>query len=310
MNHPRLKSAVLVAAVAALGVGVSLYALSRELSPNSTPLSVSFTTPLVSISPVATFAATTTQPKITWSTTSVNIILSPGESTSSDLTFTSSQNLTNVTLGVVPQIAPFVAVQPSTISSLAANQTQSVHLSMAIAAATAFGTYDGTLRLKSGATTFPQTLKVSLSVVQTPLILAIPPGFQANSAVITQGGPIALNNFGNHYQEGGIIPAGGAEIDVTSLHLPHPPLDNFIANELEGATIVSSNSVVIAGSSGTEVVYTDSYTPTLTYKNIAVYVPHAGLLYKFYLSYRAGDSLEGQFVTAFQQILSSIQFAT
>jgi len=110
--------------------------------------------------------ATLTQPKITWSTTSVSVILSPGESTSSDLTFTSSQNLTNVSLGVVTQIAPFVTVQPSSISSLAANQTQSVHLSIGIPTNAKFGTCDGTIQLKSGTTTFPQTVKIVVNVWQ------------------------------------------------------------------------------------------------------------------------------------------------
>ncbi len=155
MNNPRLKSVVLVGALALVVVGVSLFVLGREPSPSPTPSPASLS---------ATFAAATTQPKITWSTTSINVILSPGESTSSDLTFTSSQTLTNVTLSVVPQIAPFVTVQPNSIPSLATNQAQAVHLSIALATTTKFGTYDGTLQLKSGTTTFPQTVKVSINV--------------------------------------------------------------------------------------------------------------------------------------------------
>jgi uncharacterized membrane protein len=136
--------------------------------------------------------------------------LSPGESTSSDLTFTSSQNLTNVTLSVVPQIAPFVTVQPSSISSLAANQTQSVHLSIAIATTTAFGTYDGTLHLKRGTATFPQTVKVVVNVWQafadTSLGLSIkyPPNWfaqQATEAVtfsnVQASGPISESALQN-----------------------------------------------------------------------------------------------------------------
>ncbi len=99
--------------------------------------------PVVASPAVAALGTASSQPKITWSTTSINVILSPGESTSSNLTFTSSQQLTNVTLSVVPEIAPFVTVRPPSISSLSANQTQSVHLSIAIATTTAFGPMTG-----------------------------------------------------------------------------------------------------------------------------------------------------------------------
>src|SRR6266849_660615 len=138
--------------------------------------------PVVASPSVAALGTASSQPKITWSTTSINVILSPGESTSSDLTFTTSQKLTNVILSVVPQIAPFVTVQPSSISSLASNQTQSVHLSIAIATAAAFGTYDGTLQVKSGTTTFPQTVKVTVNVWHTytarfGLTIKYPPGW-------------------------------------------------------------------------------------------------------------------------------------
>ncbi len=147
--------------------------------------------PVVASPAVAALATASSQPKITWSTTSVNVILSPGESTSSDLTFTSSQKLTNVTLSVVPQIAPFVTVQPSSISSLAANQAQAVHLSIAIATNTAFGTYDGTLQLKSGTTTFPQTVKVVVNVWQAVgstslgVTLKIPPTYTTETSTFT-----------------------------------------------------------------------------------------------------------------------------
>ena len=159
MTDTQRKWLAVIASVAALVLIGSQFLFGASPIPSATPL--------VAYTAVPLSGTTSTQPKITWSTTSINIILSPGESTSSDLTFTSSQKLTNVALTVVPQIAPFVNVQPSSISSLAANQAQSVHLAIAIAAATAFGTYDGTIQLKSGTTTFPQTVKVVVNVWPT-----------------------------------------------------------------------------------------------------------------------------------------------
>jgi hypothetical protein len=87
---------------------------------------------------------------------------------------------------VVPQIAPFVTVQPSSISSLAANQVQSMHISIAIPSGITLGTYSGTIHVLSGSQTLPQTLKVTVNVWQ-PLTrpdigfsIKYPPGWTAN----------------------------------------------------------------------------------------------------------------------------------
>src|SRR2546425_10325078 len=111
MNNPRLKSVVLLATIAAVVAGVSLYVLARP-SPTPPHSSVPFPAPSISISPAATFVAATTQPKITWSTTSINVILSPGDSTSSNFTFTSTSNLQNVAIQAVSAIAGFLTIQP------------------------------------------------------------------------------------------------------------------------------------------------------------------------------------------------------
>ena len=103
-----------------------------------------------------------TQPKITWSHDSVEVILSPGESTTKDLTITSSQNLTNVVVDPVPEIAPFMTITPSTFSSVAANSPQSVRINFTIAQGATLGTYQGTIHLRIGTQTLPQTLKVSI----------------------------------------------------------------------------------------------------------------------------------------------------
>ncbi len=72
----------------------------------------------------------------------------------------------NVILEAVPEIAGFLTIQPSTFASVSANQAQPVHVSFSIPAGTTLGTYSGTVHLRVGSTTLPQTLKVVVNVWQ------------------------------------------------------------------------------------------------------------------------------------------------
>lgn len=52
-----------------------------------------------------------------------------------------------------------------------------------------------------------------LKVISTPVSvvsLAVPSGFRPDPRPLTLGGPLSLDNFSGTYQQGGIIPAGGA----------------------------------------------------------------------------------------------------
>lgn len=101
-------------------------------------------------------------PEITWSENSVEVILSPGESTSKDLTFTSNVALQNIIVESVPPIAAFVSVQPNDFAIVPAGQLQSVHLTFSIPANATLGAYDGTVHVRLGSQTLPQTLEVSV----------------------------------------------------------------------------------------------------------------------------------------------------
>src|SRR5437773_2212518 len=54
-----------------------------------------------------------TQPKITWSPTSVEVILSPGETSTKNFTFSSDQYLANAVIEPVPALAGFLNLQPN-----------------------------------------------------------------------------------------------------------------------------------------------------------------------------------------------------
>ena len=105
-----------------------------------------------------------TQPKITWMPKSTEIILSPGESTTQEFTFTSDQDLQNAVIEAVPGIAAFLSIQPTSFSSVQANQQQAVHITFSNPATASLGTFDGTIHIRIGNKTLPQTLKVLLNI--------------------------------------------------------------------------------------------------------------------------------------------------
>ena len=84
----------------------------------------------------------------------------------------------------------------------------------------------------------------------------IPAGWQWNQAPVALGGPLALNNFGSAYDRGGILPPGGAEIDLTRVDLPATPLREYIDRELAGATVESMGEIGVGGSLGMRVIWT------------------------------------------------------
>ncbi len=261
---------------------------------------------------VALRQAQSAPPSILWTPTNVTMVATPGANFSTQISFTNfgNQALNDITIEPVPELARFLTLKPSNFTSVQPGQFGLVTVSVAIPQGTALATYDGTIHVRQARQTLPRTLKISINVTSNAigLILSIPNGFQIDSQVLALGGPIALNNFGNQYQRGGIVPPGGAEIHILSIPLPAPPLSNFITNELQGATITSTSNIAVSGNSCTETFYTDSFGPTLTYNEISVYCPLGGILYKFNLAYRGGDALEAQFLTSFQQILTTTQF--
>ncbi len=107
------------------------------------------------------------QPKITWSEKQLNLQLSPGSGEVRQVTFTTDHNLQNVTIEAVPEIAGLVSLQPTTIANVFADQAQSVSLFFSIPTGTSFGLHEGTIHVRTGSQTLPQTLKVSIDVSQS-----------------------------------------------------------------------------------------------------------------------------------------------
>jgi hypothetical protein len=149
-----------LSAIAVLAIFAASLALVAGPSPSPSPSGSAV--PI----PVTQQSTTSTQPKIAWSTSSVQPILSPGESSSSALSFVSSGNLTNITVEAVPEIASFVTIRPSSFASVPAGQTQPIQITFSVPQGTTLGTYDGTIHVRAGSVTFPQTLKITINVWQ------------------------------------------------------------------------------------------------------------------------------------------------
>src|SRR5215510_3597541 len=71
-------------------------------------------------------------PPITWAPAAVTVTLTPGAHTTRIVSFTSSQNLTDVIVRVVPALAPMVQVAPAALSSITKGQPTALTLTLAV----------------------------------------------------------------------------------------------------------------------------------------------------------------------------------
>jgi hypothetical protein len=109
------------------------------------------------------------QPKITWSSPDVYAGISSTTTVTKTLTFTSDQTLQGITVEAVPAIAPFVQIQPNTFTQVPAGQPQTVKLTFSAPSGAQFDAYDGTIHVRAGSRTLPQTLKASVTFAVVPL---------------------------------------------------------------------------------------------------------------------------------------------
>lgn len=182
MNH-RLIISLLVIFILATGIGAVVY-WEWPTSPGgghpSGTLS-SFSSPggRVGVGPAPAEAA----PKITWTPSRLQLALSQGQSRTVTATFSSDQALQNVTVEAVPAIAPFISIRPQIIPAVPATTPKSMSLAFTIAPTTRIGTYEGTVHVRDGRQTYPQTLKISLEIV-SPLGIDISTLMQRNQLAV------------------------------------------------------------------------------------------------------------------------------
>jgi hypothetical protein len=112
-----------------------------------------------------TAATESRPPTIIWSEPRILVNLSPGETLSKSVTFTSTFDLLNVSVEPVPEVANFLKIESNLFPQISANQPNVVQMNFNISSTTAVGMYEGTVHLRNGRRTLPQTLKVIINVV-------------------------------------------------------------------------------------------------------------------------------------------------
>ncbi|HEV2521301.1 MAG TPA: hypothetical protein VGT24_02875 [Candidatus Acidoferrales bacterium] len=153
-HHKRLTALVVLAVAILVG---ALYLVARPM-----PLATVPGVPPAQTGQTGSMSSTV--PKVTWSQSQMTVPLSPGESTSSQLSFTSNLGMNNVVVEPVPEIAQFLTIQPNSFASVPAGQAELVQVLFSIPEGTALGTFLGTVHIRIGSSTLPQTLKI---VIQT-----------------------------------------------------------------------------------------------------------------------------------------------
>jgi hypothetical protein len=131
---------------------------------------------IVSLIGAAVFAAGiafpfAAQPKVTWSPSTVYAGITSTTTVTKTLTFTSDQALIGVTVEAIPEIARFIQIQPNKFAHVPAGQPQTVQLIFSAPAASQFGAHDGTIHIRAGSSTLPQTLKTSVTFA----VVTLPP---------------------------------------------------------------------------------------------------------------------------------------
>lgn len=106
------------------------------------------------------------QPKVKWSEKQVVVELPQGGGATRQVKFTSNQNLQDAAVEAVPEIAGLVSTQPGHLASVFADQPQTVTLFFSAPADAPLGLREGTIHIRTGSRTIPQTLKVSVNVVK------------------------------------------------------------------------------------------------------------------------------------------------
>ncbi len=134
--------------------------------------------------------------------------------------------------------------------------------------------------------------------------VSVPAGWQWNAAVTNAGGPIAIDNFNHAHSSGGVVPPGGAEIEITRGQPLEGTLGSIIREETAGTSEASTRELTAGGVDAVRVAHQDSFGPNLRYSVVTYYMVKNGMLYKFYLNHHAGDPKGPDFVQTFDRLVA------
>jgi hypothetical protein len=132
--------------------------------------------------------------------------------------------------------------------------------------------------------------------------ISAPAGWTCNAPLLAAGGPIACANFAEPNATGGVLPPGGAEIEITSVARPMA-LDVYARGELRGVRDVKLQEAPVGGRPALRAAYTEQVAPGVSTDNQVYYVAQGNRLYKFYLTYHSGDAQAAALVRTWETVV-------
>lgn len=102
---------------------------------------------------------------IIWDPAKVNITLGLGDTKELIVSFKSKTSMQNVDLWIVPELQPFVRIEPSHFDIINADAKYNVLVHFSIPLTSKKELFEGTVHLRVRSVTYPQTLKINLNVV-------------------------------------------------------------------------------------------------------------------------------------------------
>jgi hypothetical protein len=235
---------------------------------------------LLSLSGPATLAA----PSISWSQQTISLTAFPGTATVANVTLTSAVDLANARLEVVPALARYLSVAPSSVTSLAINTPRLVTLTVSVPSTTPVGIYTGTVKVRSGSQTISAPLAIVLSVIAPSAVTA--PGtvsvptvdrvahdnvygvpYVSDEAVIALDAPLACTDIGAAVaSEGGVFL--GSDPGLNACQVRFPGFTNSSQLDHAIASLSRTTGVRFAGRS-----WIDHSRRLTNYPNDAVWQP-------------------------------------
>lgn len=254
-------------------------------------------------------ATDSTRPSIVWTPSDLNTILTPGQTTTADVSFTSSLPLQNITIEAVPEIAGFFTITPSTIVAASAGQPQSIHI--ALSAGKTLGVFTGTIHIRNGKDTLPQTLKVTINVWQSVQFSAAHVSFDVPPQWAVQATPSEVDISTVELQT--LITEQDAEVppeDFTVRILPRTPgvsLGDFASTFDNGwfQNYANKTTVVIDGHAG--IIFDDASATISHEPTLAAFIDQPDLNQIVFITMTRvtpGENIN----TMFSQILSTTTF--
>ncbi len=102
--------------------------------------------------------------KLVWSINPVTATLTPGGSYSTTVTFTSTADLSNVTLRLTPSLKGTTTISPTTFATITAGVPYTIDISVTVPMTRPHPVYNGILTVREGHRALPQTLKLRFRV--------------------------------------------------------------------------------------------------------------------------------------------------